>query len=182
MDGSRKIDGSLQSRAAEADHGTKAAEYWAFLRQSGIPTSSPDALDADAILAGQAAMAGQPDDTVMIATTNLAHLNRFPRIRAGLGTRFGKPVCKTTLPSQPLTPITIHHRYGVPIDHVRVLSPVAPAARRRHNRRDASSRPRQAAPPKVGAAGPVGRRAAGAHPWPPPIDISSSDSSRCRTA
>jgi hypothetical protein len=27
----------------------KAAEFWAFLRQTGIPTASPDALDADAI-------------------------------------------------------------------------------------------------------------------------------------
>ena len=60
----------------------KAAEFWAFLRQSGIPTASPDALDADAILAGQAALAGQPGDTVTIATTNLAHLNRFPAIDA----------------------------------------------------------------------------------------------------
>jgi hypothetical protein len=47
-----------------------AAEFWAFLRQSGIPTASPDALDADAILAGQAALAGQPGDTLTIATTN----------------------------------------------------------------------------------------------------------------
>ena len=60
----------------------RAAEFWAFLRQSGIPTASPDALDADAILAGQAALAGQPGDTVTIATTNLAHLNRFPGIDA----------------------------------------------------------------------------------------------------
>jgi len=60
----------------------KAAEFWAFLRQSGIPTASPDALDGDAILAGQAALAGQPGDTVTIATTNLAHLNRFPGIDA----------------------------------------------------------------------------------------------------
>jgi hypothetical protein len=60
----------------------KAAEFWAFIRQSGIPTASPDALDADAILAGQAALAGQPGDTVTIATTNLAHLNRFPGIDA----------------------------------------------------------------------------------------------------
>ena len=59
-----------------------AAEFWAFLRQSGIPTASLDALDADAILAGQAALAGQPGDTVTIATTNLAHLNRFPGIDA----------------------------------------------------------------------------------------------------
>jgi len=43
-----------------ADAMVKAAEFWAFLRQSGIPTSSPDALDADAILAGQAALAGRP--------------------------------------------------------------------------------------------------------------------------
>ena len=28
----------------------KFAEFWAFLRQSGIPTSSADALDPDAIL------------------------------------------------------------------------------------------------------------------------------------
>ena len=67
-----------------ADAIIKAAEFWAFLRQSGMPTSSPDALDADAILAGQAALASQPGDTVTIATTNLAHLNRFPGIDAQL--------------------------------------------------------------------------------------------------
>jgi hypothetical protein len=55
----------------------RAAEFWALLRQMGIPTASPDALDADAILAGQAALAGQPGDAITIATTNLAHLNRF---------------------------------------------------------------------------------------------------------
>jgi hypothetical protein len=60
----------------------KAAEFWAFVRQTGVPTASPDALDADAILAGQAALAGQPGDTVTIATTNLAHLIRFPGIDA----------------------------------------------------------------------------------------------------
>ncbi len=65
-----------------ADAIIKAAEFWAFLRQSGIPTASPDSLDADAILAGQAALAGRPGDTVTIATTNLAHLNRFPGVAA----------------------------------------------------------------------------------------------------
>jgi hypothetical protein len=60
----------------------KAAEFWAFLRQTGVPTAAPDALDADAILAGQAALAGVPGDTVTIATTNLAHLSRFPGIDA----------------------------------------------------------------------------------------------------
>ena len=42
----------------------------------------PDALDADAILAGQAALAGQPGDTVTIATTNLAHFESFPGVDA----------------------------------------------------------------------------------------------------
>jgi hypothetical protein len=60
----------------------KAAEFWAFVRRTGMPTASPDALDADAILAGQAALAGQPGDTVTIATTNLAHLSRFPGVDA----------------------------------------------------------------------------------------------------
>ncbi len=60
----------------------RAAEVWPFLRRSGIPTASPDALDADAILAGQTALAGQTGDMVTIATTNLAHLSRFPGIDA----------------------------------------------------------------------------------------------------
>jgi hypothetical protein len=45
----------------------------------GIPTAT---LDADAILAGQAALAGLPGDSIAIATTNPAHLNRFPVIDA----------------------------------------------------------------------------------------------------
>lgn len=38
----------------------KAAEFWALVRQAGIPTASPDALDADALLAAQASLAGFP--------------------------------------------------------------------------------------------------------------------------
>ena len=72
----------LEHLLLTADAIVKAAEFWAILRQSGIPTSSRDALDADAILAGQGALAGQPGDTVTIATMNLAHLNRFPGIDA----------------------------------------------------------------------------------------------------
>jgi hypothetical protein len=74
--------GGLTHLTLSTDAISKAAEFWALLRQSGIPTASPDALDADAILAGQAALAGQPGDTVIIATTNMAHLNRFPGIDA----------------------------------------------------------------------------------------------------
>ena len=72
----------LRHLTLSTDAMIRAAELRAFLRQSGIPTASPDALNADAILAGQAALAGQPGDTVTIATTNLAHLNRFPGIDA----------------------------------------------------------------------------------------------------
>ncbi len=60
----------------------KAAEFWALIRQTEIPTASPDALDADALLAGQASLAGLPGDTVTVATTNTTHLNRFPGIDA----------------------------------------------------------------------------------------------------
>ncbi len=74
--------GGLMHLTLSTDAMIKAAKFWALLRQSGVPTSSPEALDGDAILAGQAALAGQPGDTVTIATTNLAHLNRFPGIDA----------------------------------------------------------------------------------------------------
>jgi len=61
-----------------------AAEFWAMLRRGGKPTAGPDDLDADAILAGMAATAGQPGDTMTIATTNIRHLSRFPGIDARL--------------------------------------------------------------------------------------------------
>jgi hypothetical protein len=84
----RRLDFALDPRSGlrhltlTTDAMIKAAEFWAFLRQMGIPTASTDALDADAILAGQTALAGQPGDSVTIATTNLAHLSRFPGIDA----------------------------------------------------------------------------------------------------
>jgi predicted nucleic acid-binding protein len=60
----------------------KAAEFWASVRNAGAPTAGPQDLDADAILAGQAATAGRRGDTIMIATTNARHLGRFPGIDA----------------------------------------------------------------------------------------------------
>jgi hypothetical protein len=68
--------------ALTTDTIVKGAEFWAFLRQSSAQTSSLDALDADAILAGHTALTSQPGDTVAIATTNLAHVIRFPGIDA----------------------------------------------------------------------------------------------------
>src|SRR5207249_3604130 len=52
----------------------RAADLWADVRRRGLPTASNQALDADAILAAQAALIGVPGDTVTVATSNVAHL------------------------------------------------------------------------------------------------------------
>jgi len=61
---------------------SKAAEFWALVRKAGLPTASPDALDADAILAAVAVAIIKPGDSATIATTNPRHLNWFPGINA----------------------------------------------------------------------------------------------------
>lgn len=53
----------------------EAAEYWASARQQGQPTASDQSLDADVILAAQAATLREPN--AVIATTNVGHLSRF---------------------------------------------------------------------------------------------------------
>jgi hypothetical protein len=60
----------------------QAAEFWAIARRSGLPTADRLALDADVILAAQAAtldpaMWGMPGSRVVIATDNVGHLARF---------------------------------------------------------------------------------------------------------
>ena len=60
----------------------KAGDFWALVRQAGKPTASPEALDADAILAGVAATVGGLGDQIIIATTNVRHLSWFPGIDA----------------------------------------------------------------------------------------------------
>ena len=59
-----------------------AAAYWSQVRRAGLPTADPQALDSDCILAAQAALLGNQSDDVVIATTNVGHLGRFPRVRA----------------------------------------------------------------------------------------------------
>jgi predicted nucleic acid-binding protein len=53
----------------------QAATFWAQARQVGRPTAPDLALDADAILAGQAAT--MLADGAVIATTNVGHLSQF---------------------------------------------------------------------------------------------------------
>ena len=60
----------------------RAAAFWALLRHAGVPTAAPKDLDVDCILAGVAATAFDSGDVVTIATTNVAHLGRFPDIDA----------------------------------------------------------------------------------------------------
>jgi hypothetical protein len=60
----------------------KAAEFWADVRRRGLPTAADQSLDADAILAAQAALIGGSGDVVTVATGNSAHLTRFPGIDA----------------------------------------------------------------------------------------------------
>jgi predicted nucleic acid-binding protein len=62
----------------------RAAEFWAAVRKAGRPTGPDEALDVDAILAAQAltmSMAGDGDE-ILIATSNVRHLARFPGIDA----------------------------------------------------------------------------------------------------
>jgi predicted nucleic acid-binding protein len=60
----------------------KAAESWGDVRRRGLPTAGDQSLDADAILAAQAALIIGPSDTATVATANASHLTRFPGIHA----------------------------------------------------------------------------------------------------
>lgn len=61
----------------------QAATFWAQARQRGQPTAGDKAIDADVILAAQAATLALPE--ALIATTNVGHLSRF--VRAELWTK-----------------------------------------------------------------------------------------------
>lgn len=55
----------------------QAAQLWAKARNEGYPTAAPEALDGDVILAAQAILLRSKGYDVVIATTNVGHLERF---------------------------------------------------------------------------------------------------------
>ena len=55
----------------------KAAEFWATARNVGRQSADDASLDADMILAAQAATLVPDGDVAMIATTNIRHLALF---------------------------------------------------------------------------------------------------------
>lgn len=81
--GLERLDG-LKSTIEYAPITTRAmlsaAEFWAAARARGQATADDLSLDADVILAAQATvLERQPEDDVIIATTNVGHLSRFAR-------------------------------------------------------------------------------------------------------
>lgn len=54
-----------------------AAQLWADLRRDGRPTADPHALDGDVILAAQAYTLAAAATPVLVATTNVGHLQRM---------------------------------------------------------------------------------------------------------
>jgi predicted nucleic acid-binding protein len=70
-----ELAGALQYLPITSAAMRQAAAFWAQARKAGRPTAPDPALDADAILAGQAA--AMPAANVVIATTNVGHLSRF---------------------------------------------------------------------------------------------------------
>ncbi len=54
-----------------------AASLWAQARQQEQPTSDPNSLDGDVILAAQALTTGLPEGEILIASDNIGHLSRF---------------------------------------------------------------------------------------------------------
>ena len=59
----------------------KAAEFWAAARKMGRQSANDASLDADMILAAQAAALAGDGEEAVIATTNVRHLVLFARAR-----------------------------------------------------------------------------------------------------
>jgi predicted nucleic acid-binding protein len=68
---------TLEYLPIQTDTMLLAASLWAEARTTGQPTADPKALDGDVILSAQARLRMDNTTTVVVATTNVAHLSRF---------------------------------------------------------------------------------------------------------
>lgn len=59
------------------EHLETAAQLWGDSRRAGLPTTDPQALDGDVILAAQALSLSIPAPGLIVATTNPAHIARY---------------------------------------------------------------------------------------------------------
>jgi predicted nucleic acid-binding protein len=59
----------------------QAAKFWARTHRQGLPTATSAALDVDAILAAQATVFSTEGMNLVVATTNLRHLQRFVKTK-----------------------------------------------------------------------------------------------------
>ena len=74
-----KLCGDLSYHPLSTSIMRDAAELWALARSRGQPTAHDAALDGDVLLAAQARslQIASPDEIVVVATTNVAHLKRY---------------------------------------------------------------------------------------------------------
>jgi predicted nucleic acid-binding protein len=83
--GLRRLDGlhpALAFQPITSGVMDRASELWALVRRAGLPTAPDLALDGDAILAAQALILAEAGNQVLVATTNVTHLVRFPGVVA----------------------------------------------------------------------------------------------------
>jgi hypothetical protein len=74
LDALRKTVGFVPITTAVMD---QAAVFWAQARKLGKPTASDPALDGDMILSAHAFLVRNQGHDVVVATTNIKHLNMF---------------------------------------------------------------------------------------------------------
>lgn len=81
------LKSSLSYLPLTTDAMLRAAEFWAIVRQQGMPTADDRALDGDVIFGAQATLFAESIEAVIVATTNPRHLTRF--VDARLWTEIG---------------------------------------------------------------------------------------------
>jgi predicted nucleic acid-binding protein len=77
--GLKRLDAAIQSleyAPVTTQVMRRAAALWAQVRQQGLPTADPHALDGDMILAAQAHECSGSNNSLIVATTNVQHLVR----------------------------------------------------------------------------------------------------------